>query len=148
MAATNANPIDLSKARIADLQEDITSRVDTLKRAVLRRSDIAMGTARDAGLTATYSASGNAVKAIAGVVNALPFAKPVATALDKRADRLDELSRAVNAPAIEGYDDLNVKQITEALVTLSPFQLTKVRDYEVAHKNRKTVAGAIERLLR
>ena len=40
---------------------------------------------------------------------------------------------------IVGYDDLNVKQVAERLDGMSSEGLEKVREYEVATKNRETV---------
>jgi polyhydroxyalkanoate synthesis regulator phasin len=48
---------------------------------------------------------------------------------------------------IAGYDDLTARQVEERLVSLSPGELRKVRDYELRHANRKSVLSAIERSL-
>lgn len=48
---------------------------------------------------------------------------------------------------IIGYEDLTAAQVNERLGELSPPQLRKVRDHERRNANRKTVMGAIERLL-
>ena len=45
------------------------------------------------------------------------------------------------------YDTLNVKTITAALAEMNTYDLTKVADYEKAHKNRKTVLREVERRL-
>jgi hypothetical protein len=51
-------------------------------------------------------------------------------------------------PGIAGYDDLNAKQVQERIADLTPAKLRKVRDYELAHANRKTVLRAIDQRLK
>ena len=47
---------------------------------------------------------------------------------------------------IEGYDQLNVKQIAARLADLDAAQREMVRSYESAHKNRVTVFRTLDRL--
>jgi len=56
--------------------------------------------------------------------------------------------KAPGGAGIAGYDDLNAKQVQERLADLTPPQLRKVRDYERAHANRKTVLRAIDQRLK
>ena len=48
---------------------------------------------------------------------------------------------------ITGYDDLNAAQVTAELEGMTPADLRRVREYERANANRKTVLTAIERRL-
>jgi hypothetical protein len=48
---------------------------------------------------------------------------------------------------ITGYDDLTAAQVVAELEGMSDANLRKVREYELANANRKTVLGAIERKL-
>jgi hypothetical protein len=48
---------------------------------------------------------------------------------------------------ITGYDDLTAAEVVAELDGMSPADLRKVREYERANANRKTVLGAIERKL-
>jgi hypothetical protein len=48
---------------------------------------------------------------------------------------------------IAGYDDLTAAQVAAKLDGMSEADLRKVREYEKANANRKTVLGAIERRL-
>ncbi len=50
------------------------------------------------------------------------------------------------ALAIPGYDALAASQVVERLVGLDAAELTAVRDYEAAHRNRRTILGKIEQL--
>jgi hypothetical protein len=47
---------------------------------------------------------------------------------------------------IPGYDELSAGQVVERLVGLSAAELFAVRDYEGAHRNRRTILGKIEQL--
>lgn len=57
-------------------------------------------------------------------------------------------AKAPGGPGIAGYDDLNAKQVQERIADLTPAKLRKVRDYELAHANRKTVLRAIDQRLK
>ena len=48
---------------------------------------------------------------------------------------------------ITGYDDLTAAEVAAQLDGMSDADLRKVREYEKANANRKTVLGAIERKL-
>ena len=51
------------------------------------------------------------------------------------------------APPVEGFDDLNVKQVIARIASLDRQALKDVRAYEEAHKNRLTVLREIDRRL-
>jgi hypothetical protein len=48
---------------------------------------------------------------------------------------------------ITGYDDLTAAEVVAELDGMSPADLRKVRQYERANANRKTVLGAVDRKL-
>lgn len=48
--------------------------------------------------------------------------------------------------AIPGYDSLSASQVVERLSGLGPDDLTLIREYELAHRNRRTIIGKIEQL--
>jgi len=50
-------------------------------------------------------------------------------------------------PAITGYDDLTAAEIADRLDGLDLAQLRRIRTYERANANRKTVLAAVERRL-
>jgi len=54
---------------------------------------------------------------------------------------------ATTAVPVQGYDDLNTRKVGEAIQDMGRVDLLKVRRYELANKNRKTVLGYIEREL-
>lgn len=47
---------------------------------------------------------------------------------------------------IPGYDALSASQVVERLLGLGPDELAAVRQYEKAHRNRRTILGKIEQL--
>ncbi len=49
---------------------------------------------------------------------------------------------------IEGYDELNVGEISDRLNSLSEEELKKVRDYEKRNKNRETLIEQLDRKIR
>ena len=54
---------------------------------------------------------------------------------------------AVDFP-IEGYDEMNVDEISERLKGLSVEELQVVRDYEELHEGRKTLLEEMDRKIR
>ena len=49
---------------------------------------------------------------------------------------------------IEGYDELNVEEVSARLGALSPEELREVRDYEERNKNRETILEQLDRRIR
>src|SRR5215204_1928909 len=49
---------------------------------------------------------------------------------------------------IEGYDELNVEEITTRLGSLSAEELREIRDYEERNKNRDTILEQLDRRIR
>lgn len=55
-------------------------------------------------------------------------------------------SAAADALAIADYDSLAASQVIPRLAGLEPTELAALRDYEVAHRGRKTILGKINQL--
>jgi ornithine carbamoyltransferase len=55
--------------------------------------------------------------------------------------------RPSREPPISGYDDLTAAEVVTALDPMEPSELRRVRDYEKANANRKTVLDAVARKL-
>ena len=51
-------------------------------------------------------------------------------------------------PPIDGYDEMNVEEVTSRLDGLSKAELRRVRDYERRNQNRATLIAEIDRRLR
>jgi hypothetical protein len=60
---------------------------------------------------------------------------------------LNEIERTLSFP-IEGYDELNVGEISEQLDDLSEEDLKKVRDYERRNKSRDTLLEQLDRKIK
>ena len=59
----------------------------------------------------------------------------------------DTADIAAGRPPIEGYDEMNVGEVTERLDGLSEAELRRVRNYEQGNKYRETVIAQIDRRL-
>jgi len=57
-----------------------------------------------------------------------------------------KVNAAPTAP-FDGYDELNVKNISSKMTSMSAAELKAVRAYEAANKGRKTVVGFADKLL-
>jgi hypothetical protein len=62
-------------------------------------------------------------------------------------DLLGALEHATTHPPLEDYDNLNVRKVMSDLRELDRFGLLRVRRYEGAHKNRKTILDSVHREL-
>ena len=62
-------------------------------------------------------------------------------------DLVEAVERATTHPPIEGYVELNVRQVMSEIRDLDRFGLLRVHRFESAHKNRKTILNAITREL-
>jgi hypothetical protein len=71
-------------------------------------------------------------------------ARKAADPLLVQADRARRAAGVGPSFPISAYDDLTATQIQVRLVTLTPAELRKVRDYERRRGNRKSVLDAIE----
>ena len=58
----------------------------------------------------------------------------------------DVAATVENTVPFPGYDDLNAKSIVAQLSELTRIKLVHVKRYEQAHKTRKTVLSAVDRL--
>jgi hypothetical protein len=54
---------------------------------------------------------------------------------------------AAGQPPIDGYDEMNVGEVTSRLDGLSEAELRRVRNYEQGNKNRETLIAQIDRRL-
>jgi hypothetical protein len=63
---------------------------------------------------------------------------------------VDGAERAAEAAVfpIEGYDDMNVDEVSKRLVDLSVEELQLVRDYEELNKKRETLLEEMDRKIR
>ena len=66
----------------------------------------------------------------------------------KRGLKLVETEITEGGFPISGYDELNAEEVGSSLENLSAQELSEVREYEKANKNRETVIGQIDRKLK
>ena len=124
------NPLDIVVLTRARLQEVVDEAVE--------RGRITRGDAAD--LVADLLARGRSqADDLIGRARAARHARPVEAA--RRVAGLDP-----EFP-ITGYDDLTAAEVVRELDGMSPADLRKVRDYEAANANRKSVLAALDRKL-
>lgn len=121
-------------ARLASARSDV--------RRFVRRNVYA---ARDRGETNLFTLQLQALEAASDLVDRAAGVKGLSVVSDNAKSWLGKVEHAVLHPPLEGYDDLNVRTINRALRDLDRFGLLRVRTYESAHKNRKTILDAVER---
>jgi hypothetical protein len=68
-------------------------------------------------------------------------------AVGATASGAEQAAEAAVCP-IEGYDELNVEEVSERLEGLSVEELQQVRDYEELHEKRKTLLEQMDRKIR
>jgi hypothetical protein len=144
MAASLTQQIDQSRKKLEELRDDTAQRAREMQRDIERRRQMVVARLRDGGREAFLSASATALS----LGGKLPLGKPLGDTLEARARELEAARQELHHPPIEDYDELNVKQVAEALEGLDAWELEKVRSYEKEHKDRKTVYASIERKLR
>ena len=88
-------------------------------------------------------------QAVSGLLGAATGAVTDATAstLDATAEGAEQVAEAAAFP-IEGYDEMNVEEISKRLNDLSVEELQLVRDYEERNKRRQTLLEQMDRKIR
>ena len=140
---TILSKLNLSKERIEELQQGLVTKREELE----KRSTKTAGRLKDASLTTIYEFGANTLGRAAELSEGVPVVGGRADGLRKQAESLKEASAKVQRPPIEGYDDLNVQEVSQALEGLNAYELEKVRRYEEANKDRVTVIRAIDSLI-
>ena len=97
------------------------------------------------GATATGRTAANLLGAATGAVTGATGGAVDVTV--EAAEQATEAAEAVAFP-IEGYDEMNVEEISERLDDLSVEELQLVRDYEELHEGRKTLLEQMDRKIR
>ena len=139
MAQSTLSKLNLSKQRLNQLQESLQEKGEEVRQESARL--------RDVSLTRLYEAGANTLSKAAQWLDKLPGAQDGAEQLREAAQASEQAGAAVQRPPIADYDELNVRQVEDALEGLSAYELEKVRRYEEANKDRVTVYRAIDRQL-
>jgi len=105
------------------------------------------GTARVAGtFQEGVATTGRTATGLLGAATGA-VADATGRAADATASGAERAAEAVAFP-IEGYDEMNVEEISERLDDLSVEELQLVRDYEELHEGRKTLLEQMDRKIR
>ncbi len=135
--------INLSKQRLEEVQQSLADKREQLK----QQSTKVTGRLRDASLTTIYGLGATTLSRAAEVSTKVPVVRSGAEGLREKSAQLQQAGDAVQRPPIANYDELNVKQVGEALEGLSVYDLEKVKRYEKANKDRVTVLRQVDRLV-
>lgn len=147
MVSTLEQKFSESKDRIKKVQEDVTRRVDAIREDLWRKQAIATGRLRDESLQTVYNIQSQAFGQAAELLDRVPSLDKSARDLRERAAEAQQAEEDVARPPIANYDELNVKEVGEAIEGLDAWSLEKVRTYEEANKNRVTVLRAVRSAL-
>lgn len=131
-------------------QQRVTQHLGKVQRDLTRQRQLLVGKLHDDSLDALYTRAHSALSSASQVLELAPDVAPVTASagrLDAAQLRIASRQSRLHAPPIAGYDDLNVKQVNDALGALGAHDLLKVERYERDHKNRVTVLREIERLM-
>ena len=151
MATTAHDPIRADVERILHAVVDLTIvlplRVATaVPRCVLRRA--ARGPlaepVRIVRSIVDLVGSSTGARGVVAPDDAPVPAEPAVAVVEPSARRDDDA--ALDLP-IEDYESLAASHVVDRLATLTPVELREVRDFETAHRGRRTVLGRIEQLL-
>ena len=166
MAAIFTEKLNDSKLFLVErrqrLQENLTQRRELLvqkttdlRSDIERRRDLTVGRLRTQSLDRLYDLGALTFTNVADLIARLQDMTPIriglldqgADELRSRAEGFTSARQALQHPAIENYDALNVASVNGALAALNAYDLDVVYKYEMANKNRVTVLREIERLL-
>ncbi len=117
-------------------QSEAAKAVTKLQETVQRRTrpDDTTGPASDAGVPATQTSA-----------PVEPVTPAASTTTTSRPQHNGEMAGTL---AIPDYDSLSASQVVPRLESLSGDELVAVRDYEAAHRGRKTILNKIDQLQR
>lgn len=114
-------------------------------RVQLDRARHGMHVARVDGAVRLFTLGADGLTRAHDLLDAVPA--PLGTMTRPLQGLLDERLDHVNRAPIDGYDDMNVKQVDDAVRGLGAVALERVGRHERANKNRKTVLRALTREL-
>ena len=126
----------------------VSDEPDILVVELLEEGSEQLGATRQAartvqeGVSTTEQAAGGLLGAATGAVTDV-----TGGALGAAAEGAERAAEAVAFP-IEGYDEMNVEEISGRLNDLSVEELQVVRDHEELHEGRKTLLERMDRKIR
>ncbi len=124
-------PSDLAN-RGADLTERARTRVQRV---------------RSEGSETLWTLRVDALERVEDLLHGAPDLPVVGRVADVAERLVHQRIEATTAVPVADYDSLNTKRVGEVIRDLGRVDLLKVRRYEMANKNRKTVMGHVDREL-
>lgn len=140
VAETLREQTEASRSNAQQLSEQAASQQEA-GQALARESVEAYAEFLDAAFSRYQTATERAMGTAAGVVGAATHT------LDATAEGAEEAAEAAVFP-IEGYDEMNVEEVSKRLGDLSVEELQLVRDYEELNKRRETLLEQMDRKIR
>lgn len=140
----------LSRADADGLLNQLLTSSKDYSQALLQVLDSVTAEARKsigAGIAPVMATAGKTAGKLADSVRQVGKSSRSSTGAPKAAAKPAAPSAAPPAEPIPGYAGLTVAEIRPRLTGLSPSELRKVRDLELAGKARKSVLGQIDQLL-
>lgn len=138
---------------VEEAQGTLRKRASLVRRDLERRQQIALGRALDGQRTKLYTLKGKALVRVNTLVELASDVSPLGQqtlqagqqALAVKLEQTQAQLERIAHPSIEDYDSLNVKQVNAKLDEIEDYyELSKIKSYEVAHKDRVTVLRTIE----
>ncbi len=124
--------------------EDAPEKLQSAGQEVGRKLRERIGELRDEGEERAWELEKRALEAAGGLIERASEVPVVSTVAPKVEGAVQDRLATITTPPIEGYDEMNVKNIRLALRELDRLDLIKVARYEEAHKARKTVARDVQ----
>lgn len=133
----------MNQVKLEDIHQ-VADQVKTQADQTLRKARRWLWDAREAATTKAFDLN---VKALE---RADTLASRAGSVAGERAERtvhsvVDVLQKITIEPPVPGYAEMNVREAMNALRDVDRYGLLRIRRFEAAHKNRKTVLDAIQR---
>lgn len=113
-------------------------------RELARRARRAVSQARGEGLTRLWSLQADALERVEEVLKDAPELPVLSRVADVAERVVHSRLESVTACPIPDYDALNAKKVRGHLPDLDRLALARLRRFEAAHKNRKSVLADID----
>jgi hypothetical protein len=132
---------DRLRSELDQTAEKLDARRQAARRWI-KRSAFLAGTAGADRLWQLHLDALHGAEALLDKAPTSPIVEKVTTNVREALTNLEGLT---TRPPIAGYDELNVREIRQALHDLDHLGLLRIRRHEQTHKARKTVLDAVDR---
>ena len=144
------------RQNVEEAQSTFFKRAHDVRRDLERRQQITLGRALDDQRVKLYTLQSKALERVNTLVERASAVAPVGQqalqasqrALAERLEQTQDQLESVERPSIEDYDSLNVKQIKAKIEGIEDYyELSKIKRYEAANKDRVTVLRSVDQKL-